>query len=65
MAIVTTMGYSGLLLGLALLGFVAQSSSLAVSLSLIMLAFAVISAGTLYLNRRLKQHQTETAKSFA
>ena len=67
MAIVTTMGYSGLLLGPALLGFVAQSSSLTVSLGLIMLAFAIISAGTLFLNRRLKQHHAEnqTAKSFA
>lgn len=56
MSIVTTMGYSGLLLGPALLGFVAQASSLTVSLALIMLAFALISAGTFYLNRRLKDH---------
>lgn len=59
MAIVTTMGYSGLLLGPALLGFVAQSSSLTVSLGLVMLSFALISAGTFYLNRRLKLHETQ------
>lgn len=59
MAIVTTMGYSGLLLGPALLGFVAQSSSLTVSLGLIMLAFALISVGTLYLSRRMKQHDAQ------
>ncbi len=59
MAIVTTMGYSGLLLGPALLGFVAQNSSLAVSLGLIMLAFVLISVGTLYLTRRMKQHDTQ------
>lgn len=67
MAIVTTMGYSGLLLGPAMLGFVAQSSSLTVSFGLIILAFAVISAGTLYLNRELKPHHAENQaeKSFA
>jgi MFS family permease len=54
MAIVTTMGYSGFLLGPALLGFVAQISSLSVSLVLIMLAFAIITAITLYLSRYLK-----------
>ncbi|MDR6635407.1 MFS family permease [Phyllobacterium sp. 1468] len=67
MAIVTTMGYSGLLLGPALLGFVAQTSSLTVSFGLITLAFAVIATGTLHLSRRLKQHHAENqpAKSFA
>ena len=59
MSIVTTMGYSGLLLGPALLGFVAQVSSLTISLGLVMLAFALISAGTLRLNRRLERKRIE------
>lgn len=67
MSIVTTMGYSGLLLGPALLGFIAQVSSLTFSLALIMLAFGLISAGTFYLNRRLKEHHEkyQPGKSFA
>ncbi|TCN19271.1 MFS transporter [Sinorhizobium americanum] len=67
MSIVTTMGYSGLLFGPALLGFVAQVSSLTVSLGLVTLAFALISLGTLYLKRRLSQFrkQTQTSESFA
>ncbi|WP_018238822.1 MFS transporter [Ensifer sp. BR816] len=67
MSIVTTMGYSGLLLGPALLGFVAQVSSLTISLGLVTLAFALISLGTLYLKRRLSQFhkQTQTSESFA
>lgn len=65
MAIVTTMGYSGLLLGPALLGFVAQSLSLTVSLGLIMLAFALISIGTLYLSQRMKQHDAEARAASA
>lgn len=61
MAIVTTMGYSGLLLGPALLGFVAQISSLTVSLGLVMLAFVLISAGTLYLSRRIKHYDAHSS----
>lgn len=55
-SIVTTMGYSGLLLGPALLGFLAQATSLVVSFGLIMLAFLVIAAVTIRLDARLKQH---------
>lgn len=57
-SIVTTMGYSGLLLGPALLGFLAQATSLVVSFGLIMLAFLVIAAVTIRLDARLKQHAT-------
>lgn len=57
-SIVSTMGYSGLLLGPALLGFLAQATSLVVSFILIMLAFLLIAAGTFQLGRRLKQYQT-------
>jgi predicted MFS family arabinose efflux permease len=57
-SIVSTMGYSGLLLGPALLGFLAEATSLVVSFILIMLAFLLIAAGTFHLRRRLKQHQT-------
>jgi multisubunit Na+/H+ antiporter MnhG subunit len=56
-SIVTTMGYSGLLLGPALLGFLAQATSLVVSFVLIMLAFLLIAAVTFHLGRRLKQRQ--------
>jgi predicted MFS family arabinose efflux permease len=56
-SIVSTMGYSGLLLGPALLGFLAQATSLVVSFVLIMLAFLSIAAATFQLGRRLKQHQ--------
>ncbi|GLR52362.1 MFS transporter [Shinella yambaruensis] len=55
-SIVTTMGYSGLLLGPALLGFLAQATSLVVSFGLITLAFLVIAAVTIRLDVRLKQH---------
>ncbi|QRM56426.1 MFS transporter [Sinorhizobium sp. BG8] len=57
MSIVTTMGYTGLLLGPAVLGFIAQVSSLTVSLGLIAVAFALISAGTFFVGRRLKDFQ--------
>lgn len=53
MSIVTTMGYTGLLLGPALLGFIAQTSSLGVSLFLIALAFALIAVGSLYVRKRI------------
>jgi predicted MFS family arabinose efflux permease len=56
-SIVTTMGYSGLLLGPALLGFLAQATSLVVSFVLILLAFLFIAAVTIQLDRRLKRHQ--------
>lgn len=56
MSIVTTMGYSGLLLGPAGLGFVAQASSLGFSLALVALAFCLIAVGTFYLDRRLKEY---------
>ncbi|WP_272808730.1 MULTISPECIES: MFS transporter [unclassified Shinella] len=55
-SIVTTMGYSGLLLGPALLGFLAQATSLVVSFGLITLAFLVIAAVTIRLDAWLKQH---------
>lgn len=54
-SIVTTMGYSGLLLGPALLGFLAQATSLVASFCLIMLAFLVIAAVSIRLDARLKQ----------
>jgi predicted MFS family arabinose efflux permease len=56
-SIVTTMGYSGLLLGPALLGFLAQATGLVVSFVLIMLAFLLIAAVTFQLGHRLKQRQ--------
>ncbi|TIY06244.1 MAG: MFS transporter, partial [Mesorhizobium sp.] len=46
MSIVTTMGYAGLLLGPALLGFIAQAWSLAASFGLVCAAFLLIAAGT-------------------
>ncbi|SCW89036.1 Fucose permease [Rhizobium mongolense subsp. loessense] len=49
MSIVTTMGYSGLLLGPAVLGLVAQMSTLSVSMSLLVLAFSAIVVSTYYL----------------
>lgn len=49
MSIVTTMGYSGLLLGPAVLGFVAQVSSLGISMILLAIAFSAIAASTYYL----------------
>jgi hypothetical protein len=57
-SIVTTMGYSGLLLGPALLGFLAQATSLVASFGLIMLAFLVIATVSIRLGIRLKQHGT-------
>lgn len=67
MSIVTTLGYSGLLIGPALLGFIAQVSSLTISLGLVALSFVLISAGTLYLKRLVAQFQAETqnTKHFA
>ncbi|RWD31022.1 MAG: MFS transporter [Mesorhizobium sp.] len=46
MSIVTTMGYAGLLLGPAVLGFIAQASSLAASFGLVCAAFLLIAVGT-------------------
>ncbi|MEI2301453.1 MFS transporter [Ensifer sp. MJa1] len=57
MSIVTTLGYSGLLIGPALLGFVAQISSLTISLVLVALSFGVISVGTIYLKRLAAEFQ--------
>ncbi|MBB2973221.1 MFS transporter [Mesorhizobium sp. RMAD-H1] len=57
MAAVTTMGYSGLLLGPAILGFVAQAWSLMVSIALITLAFALILALAAYLKARLERYK--------
>ncbi|WP_337182878.1 MFS transporter [Shinella sp.] len=54
-SIVTTMGYSGLLLGPALLGFLAQATSLVVSFVVIMLAFLLIVAVTIQLDRSLRR----------
>ncbi|MGB3416221.1 MAG: MFS transporter [Mesorhizobium sp.] len=51
MSIVTTMGYAGLLLGPALLGFTAQLSSLAVSFGLIAIAFLSIATATRWLRK--------------
>ncbi|QRI66442.1 MFS transporter (plasmid) [Shinella sp. PSBB067] len=56
-SIVTTMGYSGLLLGPALLGFLAQATSLVVSFVLITLAFLLIAAVTIQLDRSLRRRQ--------
>jgi MFS family permease len=53
MSIVTTMGYAGLLLGPALLGFVAQVSSLGASFGLVAGAFLLIAAGT----RMIRAHR--------
>ncbi|ETA71296.1 MULTISPECIES: MFS transporter [Mesorhizobium] len=46
MSIVTTMGYAGLLLGPAVLGFVAQASSLSVTFMLIAAAFILVALAT-------------------
>ncbi|RUV95473.1 MFS transporter [Mesorhizobium sp.] len=51
MSIVTTMGYAGLLLGPALLGFIAQASSLAASFGLVCVAFLLIAVATRILRR--------------
>lgn len=58
MSIVTTMGYTGLLVGPAVLGFVAQISNLTISLGLIVLAFAIISASSFQLARRMTKFRT-------
>ena len=52
MSIVTTMGYGGLLLGPALLGFVAHALDLTVSLCLVVFAFCVIGAITIPIEHR-------------
>ncbi|WDZ81837.1 MFS transporter (plasmid) [Ensifer adhaerens] len=59
MSIVTTLGYSGLLIGPALLGFIAQIPSLTISLALVALSFGVISLGTVYLKRLAAKFQPE------
>lgn len=56
MSIVTTMGYTGLLLGPALLGFVAQTFNLTVSLCLIASAFALITVGSYQIKKRILRH---------
>lgn len=53
MSIVTTMGYAGLLLGPAVLGFIAQASSLGASFGLVAGAFLLIAAGT----RMIRAHR--------
>jgi len=58
MSIVTTMGYSGLLLGPAFLGFLAEATSLSFSFGAITLAFLIISLSTLVL-RGLYRAQSE------
>lgn len=58
-SIVTTMGYSGLLLGPAVLGFLAQATTLVVSFALILVAFLAIAGMTLPLDRHLKQSRSE------
>lgn len=58
-SIVSTMGYSGLLLGPAVLGFLAQATSLVVSFILILLAFLVIACATVQLDRYLKRYQPD------
>jgi MFS family permease len=59
-SIVTTMGYSGLLLGPALLGFLAQATSLVVSFVVILLAFLVIAGMTVQLSRRLQKRSADS-----
>jgi len=59
MSIVTTLGYTGLLIGPALLGFIAQISSLTISLALVALSFGAISVGTVYLKRLTAEFQPE------
>jgi MFS family permease len=58
-SIVTTMGYSGLLLGPALLGFLAQATNLVVSFALILVAFLVITCSTVQLDRYLREYRPE------
>ena len=65
MSIVTTMGYTGLLVGPAVLGFVAQISNLTVSLGLVMLAFAAISAGSLALKPRMTKFHADRERELA
>ena len=56
MSVVTTMGYSGLLLGPALLGFIAQATSLSVSFGVISLAFLLIVSGAFAFGTLLRSH---------
>lgn len=56
MSIVTTMGYSGLLLGPALLGFVAEHLTLATSFGVIAAAFILISIVSFYVGKRMVYH---------
>lgn len=58
-SIVTTMGYTGLLLGPAVLGFLAQATTLVVSFVVILIAFLVIAGMTVPLDRRLKRSRSE------
>jgi predicted MFS family arabinose efflux permease len=59
MSIVKTMGYLGLLIGPALLGFAAQTFGLGVSLFLVAAAFAFVAAESFYVHRRILQHDRE------
>ncbi|EGE60894.1 UNVERIFIED_ORG: MFS family permease [Rhizobium esperanzae] len=56
MSIATTMGYSGLLLGPALLGFVAQHSSLATSFGVIMGGFVLVAIVGFAVAKRMALH---------
>lgn len=61
MSMVTTMGYSGLLLGPAFLGFIAQSLGLMVSFIVISAAFVIITAGTVLVSKRIARHGIKLA----
>jgi MFS family permease len=61
MSIVKTMGYTGLLVGPALLGSVARASGLEVSLFLVASAFALVVIGSFYIRRRFLQPDFELA----
>lgn len=62
MAIATTLSYSGLLLGPALLGFIAQSTSLVFSFAMIMTSFLLVVISAFILRQLFQKHADETSR---
>lgn len=65
MAIATTLSYSGLLLGPALLGFIAQSTSLLFSFAVIMTSFLLVVISAFVLKPLFQKHADETTRERA
>lgn len=65
MAVATTLSYSGLLLGPALLGFIAQSTSLLFSFAVIMSSFLLVVISAFVLKPLFQKHADETTREAA